>query len=336
VEVCPECGDMHISYNSCRDRHCPKCQNKEREEWINCRREEIIPAKYFHVVFTLPACLHPVAMANQGIFYDCMFKAAWATVKAFAENEGLLTGMTAILHTWGSNLFYHPHIHCIVPGGGIDEHGVWHHLKGGKHCDFLFPVHAMSRKFRGKFISLLTRRLKEKDIVIDQAIRKQCFEKDWNIHSKPPAKGVNLVLEYIGRYAFRVAISNSRIQNVTDKEISYDYKNYRSGGKHGVITMMIVDFLNLFSQHILPDRFVRIRHYGFLSPCNREKLRSSQQQLDVPPVPKVRKKKSYLDICIEKGWDIGICKDCNCQRIITKIIKPAPRAPPFKLWRLVK
>jgi hypothetical protein len=141
-------------------------------------------------------------------------------------------------------------------------------------------------------MSLLTRRLKEKDIVIDQAIRKQCFEKDWNVHSKPPAKGVNLVLEYIGRYAFRVAISNSRIQNVTDKEISYDYKNYRSGGKHGVMTMMIVDFLNLFSQHILLDRFVRIRHYGFLSSCNREKLRCIQQQLNVPPVPKVRKKKS--------------------------------------------
>ena len=336
VEVCPECGDMHISYNSCRDRHCPKCQNKEREEWINCRREEIIPVKYFHVVFTLPACLHPVAMAHQSIFYDCMFKAAWATIKAFAEDEGLLTGMTSILHTWGSNLFYHPHIHCIVPGGGIDKRGGWHHLKGGKHSDFLFPVAAMSSKFRGRFMSLLTKRLKEDDIVIDQAIRKQCFAKDWVVNSKPPAKGVNQVLEYIGRYAFRVAISNSRILNVTDDAISYDYKNYRSGGKHGVMTMDIVDFLNLFSQHILPDRFVRIRHYGFLSPCNREILRSIQQQLSVPPVPKVRKKKSYLEICIEKGWDIGICKDCNCQRIIIRIIKPAPRAPPFKLWRLVK
>ena len=327
---------MHISYNSCRDRHCPKCQNKEREEWINCRREEIIPVKYFHVVFTLPACLHPVAMAHQSIFYDCMFKAAWATIKAFAEDEGLLTGMTSILHTWGSNLFYHPHIHCIVPGGGIDKRGGWHHLKGGKHSDFLFPVAAMSSKFRGRFMSLLTKRLKEDDIVIDQAIRKQCFAKDWVVNSKPPAKGVNQVLEYIGRYAFRVAISNSRILNVTDDAISYDYKNYRSGGKHGVMTMDIVDFLNLFSQHILPDRFVRIRHYGFLSPCNREILRSIQQQLSVPPVPKVRKKKSYLEICIEKGWDIGICKDCNCQRIIIRIIKPAPRAPPFKLWRLVK
>lgn len=336
VEVCPECGDMHISYNSCRDRHCPKCQNKEREEWINCRREEIIPVKYFHVVFTLPACLHPVAMAHQSIFYDCMFKAAWVTIMAFANNEGLLAGMTSILHTWGSNLFYHPHIHCIVPGGGVDKLGVWHHLKGCKHSDFLFSVAAMSSKFRGRFMSLLTKRLRVDGIVIDQAIRKQCFSKDWVINSKPPANGVNQVLEYIGRYAYRVAITNSRIQDVTDSQISYDYKNYRKGGKHGVMTMEIDSFLNLLSQHILPDRFVRIRHYGFLSPCNREILRSIQQQLNVPPVPKVRTKKSYLEICIEKGWDIGICKDCNCQRIITRTIKPAPRAPPFKLWRLVK
>ena len=336
VEVCPECGDMHISYNSCRDRHCPKCQNKEREEWINCRREEIIPVKYFHVVFTVPACLHPIAMAHQSIFYDCMFKAAWATIKAFAEDEGLLIGMTSILHTWGSNLFYHPHIHCIVPGGGVDKRGVWHHIKGCKHADFLFPVAAMSTKFRGRFMSLLNRRLKENGIGIDQDIRKQCFSKAWVINSKPPAKGVNQVLEYIGRYAYRVAITNSRILDVTGSKISYDYKMYRKGGKHGVMNMEIDSFLNFLSQHILPDRFVRIRHYGFLSPCNREILRNIQLQLSVPPVPKVRKKKSYLDICIEKGWDIGFCKDCNCQRIITRIIKPAPRAPPFKFWRLVK
>ena len=336
VEVCPECGDMHISYNSCRDRHCPKCQNKEREEWINCRREEIIPAKYFHVVFTLPACIHPIAMAHQSIFYDCMFKAAWATIKAFTEDEGLLAGMTSILHTWGSNLFYHPHIHCIVPGGGIDKHGIWHHIKGCKHSDFLFPVAAMSSRFRGRFMSLLTWRLKVDGIVIDQTIRKQCFSKAWVINSKPPAKGVNQVLEYIGRYAYRVAITNSRIVDVTGSQISYDYKMYRKEGKHGVMTMEIDSFLNLLSQHILPDRFVRIRHYGFLSPCNREILRSIQLQLSVPTVPKVRKKKSYLDICIERGWDIGICKDCNCQRIITRIIKPATRAPPFKHWRLVK
>jgi hypothetical protein len=183
-------------------------------------------------------------------------------------------------------------------------------------------------------MSLLTRRLKEKGIVIDQSIRKQCFAKAWVVHSKPPAKGVGQVLEYIGRYAYRVAISNSRILDVTDSQISYDYKMYRSGGKHGVMTMMIVDFLNLLSQHILPGRFVRIRHYGFLSPCNRGILRCIQLQLNVPPVPKERKKRSYIEICYEKGWDIGICKDCNCQRIIMRIIKPAPRAPPSIVWHI--
>ena len=263
-----------------------------------------------------------------------MFKAAWATVDAFAAKKGLTSGMTAILHTWGSNLFYHPHIHCIVPGGGVDKRGVWHHIKGCKRSDFLFPVAAMSTKFRGKFMSLLTRRLKEKDIVIEQSVRKHCFAKAWVVNSKPPAKGVNQVLEYIGRYAYRVAITNSRILDVTDSHISFDYKNYRSGGKHEVTNIRIDDFLTRLSQHILPDRFVRIRHYGILSPCNREKLRCVQRLLDVLPVPKVRKKKSYLEICYEKGWDIGICKDCNCQRIIMRIIKPAPRAPPSIVWHI--
>ena len=329
IEVCPECGDVRISYNSCRDRHCPKCQNKEREQWIEFRREEIIPARYFHVVFTLPDCLNTVAMANQREFYNCMFKAAWATIDAFAVKKGLAAGMTSILHTWGSNLFYHPHIHCIVPGGGIDVKGVWHEIHGCRGTPFLFPVAAMSPRFRGRFMSLLTRRLKEKGVTIPQTVRKKCFEKP-----KPPAKGVGQVLEYIGRYAYRVAITNSRILDVTEGSIFYDYKMYKKSGKHGVMSMDIDTFLNLLSLHILPDHFVRIRHYGILSPCNRDKLRSIQQQLYVPPVPKVRKKKSYLEICNERGWEIGICKDCNCQRIIIKTIKPAPRAPPYYVWRM--
>ena len=334
VEVCPECGEIKVSYNSCRDRHCPKCQNKEREQWITFRREEIIPTKYFHVVFTVPDCLHAIAMSNQAAFYDCMFKAAWATIHDFAGDKGLRTGMTAILHTWGSNLFYHPHIHCIVPGGGMDKLGVWHHLNGCEKSDFLFPVHGMSDKFRGRFMALLTRRLKEDGFVMANYIRKQCFDKDWVVYSRPPAKGVNQVLEYIARYAYRVAITNSRILDVTDNSISYDYKDYRKGGKHGVMTMEIGKFLGLLSLHVLPDRFVRIRHYGILSPSNRDALRNIQKQLDVPPVPKERTKKSYLEICQENGWEIGVCKECHCQRIIIRIINPAPRAPPFLLMRM--
>ena len=199
---------------------------------------------------------------------------------------------------------------------------------------FTFPVAAMSVKFYGRFMHLITRRLNEKDVIIDQDIRRQCKEKHWVVHSKPPAKGVGQVLEYIGRYAYRVAITNSRILDVTDSHISFDYKNYRSGGKHEVSNIRIDDFLTRLSQHILPDRFVRIRHYGFLSPCNRDVLRSIQQQLNVPPVPKDRKKRSYLDICNERGWDIGFCEDCSCQRLIMRIIKPAPRAPPYRFWRI--
>ena len=192
----------------------------------------------------------------------------------------------------------------------------------------------MSDKFRGRFMALLTRRLKEEGLVIADYIRKTCFDKDWVVYSRPPAKGVNQVLEYIARYAYRVAITNSRILDVTDNNISYDYKDYRKGGKHKVMEMGIDKFLGLLSQHVLPDRFVRIRHYGILSPCNRDALRSIQKQLDVPPVPKERMKKSYLEICQEKGWEIGVCKGCHCQRIIIRIINPAPRAPPFFVKRI--
>ena len=185
-------------------------------------------------------------------------------------------------------------------------------------------------------MALLTKRLEEIGVDIDRSARKRCFDKDWVVYARPPAKGVNQVLEYIARYAYRVAITNSRILEVTDTEISYDYKDYRKGGKHGVMTMYIDNFLNLLSQHILPERFVRIRHYGILSPARRETLRSIQQQLDVPPVPKERKKKSYLDICNEKGWEIGVCKDCNCRRIIVGIIDPTPRAPPLRIWPMGK
>ena len=143
VEVCPECGEVHVSYNSCRDRHCPKCQNKERAVWVEMRKDEVMPGvKYFHTVFTVPHCLHRIAMPHQAMFYDAMFRAAWNTLRTFYECRGLQGGMTAILHTWGSNLYFHPHIHCIVTGGGIDKAGVWHHLKGSKGAgrDFLFPV----------------------------------------------------------------------------------------------------------------------------------------------------------------------------------------------------
>ena len=332
VEVCPECGEVHVSYNSCRDRHCPKCQNKEREVWIEMRKEEVLTGvKYFHVVFTIPDCLHVIAMAHQAPFYSCMFRAAWETLKKFFEAQKLQGGMTSILHTWGSNLFYHPHLHCIVPGGGVDGDGVWHHLEGCKDArDFLFPVHALSRVFRAKFLAKLTAGFREMQSIVPQELRKKCMEKDWVIYSRPPAKGVDQVLEYTGRYAYRVAISNSRIKDYTSEGmVTYDWKDYRRNGEHKLKTMHAVDFLHLFSLHILPPAFVRIRHYGLLSPSNRDKLRLVQTQLGGTPVPKERRKKSYLQLCEEKGWEIGICPHCKCRLLIVEVIEPS-RAPPFR------
>lgn len=317
-----------VSYNSCRDRHCPKCQQKDREQWIEARKEEVMPVKYFHVVFTIPDCLHSLAMHNQREFYGCMFRAAWKTVAKFAASQGLQTGMSSILHTWGSKLFYHPHIHCIIPAGGVDTEGVWHNFKGcRKNGNFLFPVQALSRVFRAKFMTLLTKELKEHDIVIQPNIRKKAFEKGWVVNSRPPAKGVNQVLEYIGRYAYRVAISNSRIKDISDQGIvTYDYKDYKQEGVHKLMSMHAVDFLHLFSLHILPPSFVRIRHYGILSPSNRDKVRKVQKQFGVPTIPKQRKKKPYLQICQERGWNIGKCPCCGVNMLIIEVVRP--RAPP--------
>lgn len=330
VEVCPECGEVHVSYNSCRDRHCPKCQNKEREVWIEMRKEEVMPGvKYFHVVFTIPDCLHPIAMPHMSMFYSCMFRAAWNTLKMFYAKQGLQGGMTSVLHTWGSNLQYHPHIHCIVTGGGVDDKGKWHHLKGCKDGfnNFLFPVQALSRVFRAKFMDMLTRELKKTNASIPQPTRKKCFDKGWVVYSRPPAKGVNQVLEYIGRYAYRVAISNSRILDYTaDGMVTYDWKDYRNKAVHKTVSMHAINFLRLFSLHVLPSAFVRIRHYGLLSPSNREKVRLVQIELGGTPLPKVRIKKSYQTICEEKGWEVGICKHCKRKMLIIDVIKP--RAPP--------
>ena len=331
VEVCPRCGFRLVSYNSCRDRHCPKCQNVDREKWLDMRRQELLPqAKYFHVVFTIPDCLHRVAMSHQADFYGSMFRAAWDTLKQFFADKNLKGGMSSVLHTWGSNMFYHPHLHCIVPGGGVDMWGNWRPLRAcsGRNGKFLFPVKALSKVFRAKFMERLTAALKETGESIPQDVRKKCFENPWNLYSKAPMQGVDKVLEYISRYAYKVAISNSRIKNYTaDGKVTYDYKDYRDGGKHKDMTVKAVDFMHLFSLHILPFGFMRIRHYGLLSPSCRDELRAVQVKMGGEPVPKVRHKKTTQQIIEEKGWEIGICPICECEMEIVEYFDPE-RAPP--------
>lgn len=324
VDACPECGAIRVSYNSCRNRHCPKCQGVERELWIQARKEDLLPVKYFHVVFTLPDALDPVSLGNMRTVYNSLFSAAWDTLSTFARNKGVQGGMISVLHTWGSNLHYHPHLHCIVPCGGLDNNGMWKKLSSsGKESPFLFPVKAMSKVFRAKFMAALTRQAD-----VTPQIRKKLFRTEWIVYSKSPFCGAGKVLEYLGRYSHRVAISNNRIKNVTDRTVTFDYKDYRAAGKHKERELTGEEFLHQYSLHILPHGFVRIRHYGFLAGCNREKLRNIQIQMDVTPSSMKRGKKIWTEVCKQNWEEYNLCKHCGKAQMVTVEVFARTRAPP--------
>lgn len=301
VDVCTGCGVIHISYNSCRNRHCPKCQGHKREEWIQKREQELLPCTYYHVVFTLPQELNALALHQPKMLYDVLFSAVWQTIHQFGIQQGIQMGMIAVLHTWGQNLSLHPHLHCIVPGGGIDKNGEWQkQLRSNK---YLFAVKALSKAFRAKYVHLL----KEKGIE-DKALIESLFQNDWVVYAKRPFGGPKQVIEYLGRYTHKVAISNHRIQNVTPADVTFGYKDYRNGGSQKQMTLSNAEFTRRFAQHILPQRFMRIRHYGILSSTwKRRKLQQLQQQLNITiKLPLVNKTLLHRCPCCKTGVLITI------------------------------
>jgi hypothetical protein len=275
IDSCSECGSVHISYNSCRNRHCPKCQGHKRQEWIQQREDDLLPCTYYHVVFTLPAELNLLALNKPRVVYDALFAATWATLNQFGITEGLQLGMIAVLHTWGQNLSLHPHLHCIVPGGGVDGKGKWN--KQICSAKFLFPVKALSRVFRAKYVQ----QLRYKGIQ-DKPLIESLFNKDWVVYAKRPFGGPKQVIEYLGRYTHKVAISNHRLVKIDKTTVSFSYKDYRDGGKQKQMLLSNQEFVRRFAQHILPLRFVRIRHYGILSSTwKRGRLPALQSTLHV-------------------------------------------------------
>lgn len=326
--VCPECGQEHVLHNSCRDRHCPNCQSSPRDAWLLSRKEELIPVVYFHVVFTLPDVLYPYILGNMREGYNALFKAAWDTLRSFSDGKGLSMGMTALLHTWGSSLVFHPHLHCIIPGGGLDGGGKWKTLpqlvekKGGK--PFLFPVKAVGKMFRAMYMAEFTSAVK-----LPEDIRAKCFAKPWVVFSASPVCGVDKTLEYIARYAYRVAISNERIREVTDTSVTFDWKDYKDNGKVKQMSLDGDEFIRRYAQHILPRHFVRIRHFGILAPGCRDKLRRIQAQLDCQPVPKHRARKTWQDVCRTNGIEIGICPSCRKGYLILIEHFPRIRSPEY-------
>lgn len=332
VDKCDECGHIRISYNSCRNRHCPKCQNTQREAWVEDRKQDLLPVPYFHVVFTVPDKLNGLFIERPADLYNLLFACTWETIAQFSYTQlHAETGMVAILHTWGQNLSLHPHIHCVVPGGGINFRGKWKQVKISENGKvFLFSVECLSDVFRGKFIKAL-----QKNLPQTQEFINDMYKHNWVVYAKEPFAGPEHVIEYLGRYTHKVAISNHRLLNVDETGVRFSWFDYHDK-KEKVMPLVGSEFLRRFCMHILPKRFVRIRHYGLLSTSRREELRELQKAFGIN-VPVVREKKNWKEVCREHlKYDPDICPQCGKGHMSTIEKLFGPRPPPLPLIASIK
>jgi hypothetical protein len=296
VERCADCGLVRHAYNSCRNRHCPKCQGHARADWLAARQAELLPVPYFHVVFTLPAAVAEIAFQNKAVVYAILFRAAAETLRTIAADPrhlGAELGVVAVLHTWGQTLTHHPHVHCVVPGGGPSLDGTrWVACRPG----FFLPVRVLSRLFRRLFLDELRAAFEAGELGffgdLANLAEKAAFARrlgelrrvEWVVYAKPPFGSPEQVLAYLGRYTHRVAIANSRMVSITDREVAFRWRDYRHHGKTKIMTLAADEFIRRFLLHTLPDGFHRIRHYGFLANGHRaEKLALCRKLLDAPP-----------------------------------------------------
>ena len=319
MDSCVDCGYTHISYNSCRNRHCPKCQALSKERWIMARQRELLPVTYFHVVFTLPSELDSIVLQNQETMYNLLFKASQETIRELARDKkylGAEIGLTAILHTWGQNLSLHPHIHMIVPGGGLTPDDRWQNSRK----KFFIPVKVMAKKFRGKFLHYLKQAQLDfkgehtylKDAGQFHHLISSLYEKDWYVYCKRPFKTTNSVIEYLGRYTHRVAISNHRIMALSDGQVSFSWRDYRDKGKAKVMTLSVMEFMRRFLLHVLPPGFTKIRHYGLLaSAVKRNRLTLCRRLLNQPLVVEYKPLSTIELIQKLTGIDITLCPVCG-------------------------
>jgi hypothetical protein len=326
VDICDQCGHRQIAYNSCRNRHCPKCQATAAADWMEARKAELLPTEYFHVVFTLPATLSPIALQNPRVIYGLLFKAAAETLRRVAADPkhlGAEIGFLAVLHTWGQNLQHHPHVHCVVPGGGLAPDGShWVACRPG----FFLPVRVLSRVFRGKFLALfrsafdrgkLTFHGKLAPLADPDRFQRRLAEAaktEWVVHAKPPFGGPEQVLKYLARYTHRAAISNRRLIRLEGDEVEFLWKDYADGRKRKTMTLKAVEFIRRFLLHVLPTGFVRVRHYGFLSNrvCQ-EKLALCRSLLAAGTVAAAPETNAGG----ETGSDATACPVCGRGRLVT-------------------
>lgn len=326
VDSCDSCGFVRISYNSCRDRHCPKCQASERAAWIDARLERLLPVEYFHVVFTLPEQLHPLVLKNRRLLYGLLFRVASETLLQLAADPkrlGAQIGITAVLHTWGQNLLFHPHLHCVVTGGGLSPDGErWVPTRKG----YFLPVQALSRLFRGKFLAQLKRLHQTGQLSLTgsvahlvqpsdfQQLLDRLYRKKWVVYAKAPFGGAEQVYRYLGRYTHRVAISNSRLISMHGDRVQFQYKDYADGQKSKRMTLSAEEFLRRFLLHVLPKGFMRIRHYGLLASANvQTKLKRCQWLLGPANAIGTNAAQTRIDPFREWVENITLCPCCGGQ-----------------------
>ena len=295
---CEQCAHPALSYNSCRDRHCPKCLTAARNNWVAAREQELLPVGYVHIVFTMPAPLARVALVNKRVVYDLLFHAAAETLRHVAANPqrlGADVGGLMVLHTWGQRLQHHPHVHCVVPAGGLSPDGTrWIHARPR----FFLPIPVLRQVLRGKLVAALRAAFRQgrlsfpgslAPLATDVAFRaflRSLYRQTWVVYAKPPFGSPTHVLHYLARYTHRVAISNHRLVAVTNDTVSFRWKDYRHGNQIRTLTLDADEFLRRFLAHVLPKRFVRIRYFGFLAPrCRTRELAQCRQALAVAPTP---------------------------------------------------
>jgi hypothetical protein len=332
VEQCDRCDHRRIAYNSCRDRHCPKCQGRRQRTWLEAQRQHLLPIEYHHVVFTVPDTLHALLRSRPRVTYGLLFAAVAETLKDAASNPrhlGARIGFSCVLHTWTQTLLYHPHIHCIVTGGGLDrERRRWVPARRG----FLFPVRVLGRLFRGKLLCRLQHALDRKELAGEDhayAALSAAARKDWVVYSKPPFAGPEQVLRYLGRYTHRVAISNHRLVALEGQCVSFRWNDRARGDPHRIMTLDVTEFLRRFLLHLLPPGLMRIRHYGLLANSTRQRdlVRCRDCIATDPPddVPRQASAKTSID---PARHDERLCPRCRIGHLVVLEVLPPRRARP--------
>jgi hypothetical protein len=329
VEECDHCGHQRIAYNSCGNRHCPKCQSLARAKWLDNRQSELLPVEYFHVVFTLPEPLAALALQNKRLLYGILFRAAAESLLSIAADPkrlGARIGFFAILHTWGQAMTHHPHVHCVVPGGGLAPDGrAWIRCRPR----FFLPVRVLSRRFRTLFLKYLGRAYQGGKLQFFGELRclkepanfalflRRMRKTEWVVYAKPPFGGPERVLDYLGRYTHRVAISNHRLKTLHGDQVTFAYKDYKQPGQPKAMTLSATEFLRRLLLHVLPDGFQRIRYYGFLANRQRSDALALCRELLNSPAPASPERLSYPERLKQlTGKDVLRCPICKVGQMV--------------------